>query len=341
MDSMLIFHALARMGFEGLVIVSPQDPLVSIGYFQDADKEIDITNCNRLGIPYIRREVGGGAVYLDKNQIFYHMIWKRGNPLFPEKISGILRFLSEAPIRTYEHFGIDTHFHGENDIVTSAGRKIAGEAGGDIGDSMVFVGSIIMDFDFDIMPKLLKVPDEKFRDKIHKSLDENLTTMRRELDEVPPREEIVDVLVESFERLVTPLHKIDYDSAIDAKIREIAPRFASKEFLFKRSTRNARGVKIAHGVELLYGIHKAPGGLIRNVQTVEAESIQDITFSGDFQMFPKAALAEIDRNLSNTPRHKNEITDKLADIFNKTGIESPGVSPEDLTQSILSANRSD
>jgi len=30
-QSMLIFHALARMGFEGLVIVSPKIPLVSVG----------------------------------------------------------------------------------------------------------------------------------------------------------------------------------------------------------------------------------------------------------------------------------------------------------------------
>jgi len=35
-QSMLIFHALARMGLEALVIVSPKTPLVSIGYFQDA-----------------------------------------------------------------------------------------------------------------------------------------------------------------------------------------------------------------------------------------------------------------------------------------------------------------
>lgn len=35
-DSMLIFHALARLGYEGLIIVSPSMPLASVGYFQDA-----------------------------------------------------------------------------------------------------------------------------------------------------------------------------------------------------------------------------------------------------------------------------------------------------------------
>ena len=41
-QSMLIFHALARMGIEALVIVSPRSPLVSIGYFQNTPKEVDI-----------------------------------------------------------------------------------------------------------------------------------------------------------------------------------------------------------------------------------------------------------------------------------------------------------
>ena len=81
-QSMLIFHALARIGFEGLVLVSPRTPLVSIGYFQDAEKEIDIDYCKKAGIPITRREVGGGATFLDKNQIFYQLIWRKGNPCF-------------------------------------------------------------------------------------------------------------------------------------------------------------------------------------------------------------------------------------------------------------------
>ena len=44
-QSMLIFHALARMGIEALVLVSPKIPLVSIGYFQDAPQEVDLKYC--------------------------------------------------------------------------------------------------------------------------------------------------------------------------------------------------------------------------------------------------------------------------------------------------------
>ena len=171
---MLIFHALARLGYEGLVIVSPGQPLASIGYFQDAEKEIDLDYCKEAGISVMRREVGGGATYLDENQIFYQVIWNSDNTKFPRNIKEIFQYLSFPPCETYGKFGINTSFRAENDIITDSGKKIAGEGGGDIGNSMVFVGGILMDFDYVTMSRVLKVPDEKFRDKIYKSMEENL-----------------------------------------------------------------------------------------------------------------------------------------------------------------------
>ena len=131
-QSMLIFHALARMGIEALVIVSPKVPLVSIGYFQDAGQEVDLQYCKGSKIPFMRREVGGGATYLDENQIFYQLIWKKDNPTFPRAIDEIYPWFSQAPVETYRAFGIEAEFRVVNDIITRGGKKIAGEGGGNI-----------------------------------------------------------------------------------------------------------------------------------------------------------------------------------------------------------------
>src|SRR4030067_1944981 len=97
-QSMLVFHALARMGIEALVIVSPQSPLVSIGYFQDVEQEGDLQYCKKSGIPFMRREEGGGATYLDENQVFYQLIWKKDNPAFPKIIQEIYPWVSAAAV---------------------------------------------------------------------------------------------------------------------------------------------------------------------------------------------------------------------------------------------------
>ena len=258
-QSMLIFHALARMGIEALVLVSPKIPLVSIGYFQDAPQEVDLKYCREARIPFMRREVGGGTTYLDENQIFYQLIWKKDNPRFPRAIDEIYPWFSQAPVETYGAFGIEAEFRVVNDILTKGDRKIAGEGGGDIGDCMVFVGGILLDFNYEAMSRILRAPDEKFRDKIYKTMDENLTTMKRELGRVPPREEVVAILKEKFEKRVGKTTPASLNPEILEKMRQLEVWMTSEEFLLKKTPRIPTGVKIRQGVEVVYEHLEPPG----------------------------------------------------------------------------------
>ena len=338
-QSMLIFHALARMGIEALVIVSPKSPFMSIGYFQDAKQEVDLDYCKKENLPIIRREVGGGTVYLDRNQIFYHVIWNKENTNFPKKISDIYQHLSIGPIDTYKEFGIDTKFREVNDIVTLKGQKIAGLGGADIKDSMVFVGSIILDFDYEKMVNAIKVPDEKFRDKIYKSIEENVTTMKRELGKIPPREELINTLIKKYQGILGKLQPTKLNDDIINKMVELSKWFRSPEFFFKKTPRIPTSVKIKEGVEILYGMYKAKGGLIRAAQEVEMEKLKDIGISGDFTFFPKKDLSDMENALKDTYREKNEITPKLEEFYENKDIQTPGVKPEDITKAILNTKK--
>ena len=337
-DSMLIFHALARMGYEGLIIVSPAQPLVSVGYFQDTGEEVDLDYCEKMNISVMRREVGGGATYLDGDQIFYQVIWHAGNHKFPRNVKEIFQYLSEPPCETYRKFGINASFRAENDIVTDSGKKIAGEGGGDIGDSMVFVGGILMDFDYKTMSRVLKVPDEKFRNKIYKSMEENLTTMKRELGIIPSRPEIRKVLIENFEKILGRLEPVEIDATTISKIKEIEQWFMSDSFLHKKTPRIPQGVKIREGIEILYGLYKARGGLIRSAEEIEnKKKIRDIVVSGDFNLFPKEALSDVENALKNKDFDKDVIKKEVERAYEKKKIESPGVIPDDIAKTIAEA----
>jgi lipoate-protein ligase A len=338
-QSMLIFHALARMGIEGLIIVSPKIPLVSIGYFQDARQEVDLQYCRESGIPYMRREVGGGATYLDENQVFYQLIWKKDNPRFPKAIDEIYPWFSQAPIEAYRTLGIEAEFRVVNDIVTKAGRKIAGEGGGNIGECMVFVGGILLDFDYRTMSRILKMPDEKFRDKVHKAMEENLTTVKRELGVIPPREEVVAVLKEKFEKRVGKLEPASLNSEMLQKMKQIESWMTSEEFLLKRTPRIPRGIKIREGVEVLYGLHKAKGGLIRTIEDVSEERIENVTISGDFTLFPKEQLIGLEKSLEKVSLEEEKIIERIETYYEKKKVESPGVESKDIARTILSPVR--
>jgi lipoate-protein ligase A len=334
-QSMLVFHALARMGIEALVAVSPQSPLASIGYFQDAEREVDLQYCKETGIPFMRREVGGGATYLDENQIFYQLIWRKDNPRFPKAIHEIYPWFSEAPIETYQKFGIQAEFRAVNDIITDAGKKIAGEGGGNIGNCMVFVGGILLDFDYQAMSRILKVPDEKFRDKVYKTMEENLTTMKKELGAPPRREEVIKILKEKFENKVGKLEAASLNPQIIEKMKQLEAWMTSEEFLLKKTPRIPSGVKIREGVEVLYGLHKARGGLIRTASEVFEERIEDITISGDFTFFPKEQLIGLEESLEKVSLEEEKIIERVETYYEKKKVESPGVESRDIATTIL------
>ena len=72
--SQSLYHAAAHLGKEVLFILRPATPYVCLGYHQDVEQEIDVEFARTNQIPVFRREVGGGAVYLDSGQLFYQLI---------------------------------------------------------------------------------------------------------------------------------------------------------------------------------------------------------------------------------------------------------------------------
>ena len=54
-----------------------------IGYHQDAQQEIDLEFARDHNIPVFRREVGGGAVYLDGARLIFQLIIRADRPGVP------------------------------------------------------------------------------------------------------------------------------------------------------------------------------------------------------------------------------------------------------------------
>ena len=100
-DSQLIYHALAELGRESLVLLSPATPYVCVGYHQDVEEEVDLGFCRAHNIPVFRREVGGGAVYLDGDQFFFQLILHEGSPLIPPKKEAFYRSSIPTSISVY------------------------------------------------------------------------------------------------------------------------------------------------------------------------------------------------------------------------------------------------
>jgi lipoate-protein ligase A len=332
-DSQLIYHALPRLGREALVLLSPASPYVCIGYHQDLEKEVDVEFCQANDIPLFRREVGGGGVYLDGDQLFYQLVIHRDNPLVPaDKLGFYHRFL-QPPIETYREIGIDAEYKPVNDIIVEK-RKISGNGAAEIGDHLILVGNLILDFNYEMMTRVLRVPDEKFRDKVYKSMQENLTTIKRELEDAPSREMLFASLAGNFEKILGPLPRADVDEELRNEADRLAPQFLRKEWLYKIGRRmEGRKVRIAAGVDVKLLVHKAPGGLIRGDVEVADGVITSLALSGDFFFYPADKLRELDEALIGTK--EAEVEEAIAQFYQRHGVESPGVEPSDFAKVVI------
>ena len=330
-DSQLLYHALPRIGREGLILLSPATPYVCIGYFQDAEQEVDLAYCREHGIPVFRREVGGGAVYLDGEQLFYQMVIHKENPLVPPTRETFYRRFLQAPIEAYRALGIPAEYKPVNDIV-AGNRKISGNGVAEIGDYIVFVGNLIVDFDYETMVRVLRVPDEKFRDKVYKTLRENLSTIRRELGTAPPREALWNLLAETFAGVLGPLEvETEVDPEWRAEADRLGERMLTDGWLFRHGRpHEGRAVTIRSGVQVIQRAYKAPGGLIRATAEVQEGIITSVSLSGDFFFYPAEKLDDLEAALVGVPLE--EVEPAIARFYAEHGVESPGVTAADFAR---------
>jgi lipoate-protein ligase A len=330
-ESQLIYHAMAALGREALSLVSPAAPYVCIGFHQDLEQEVDLGFCKANHIPVFRRDLGGGAVYLDGDQLFFQLILRRDNPVVPMGKEAFYRKFLQPIINVYRRLGIPAEYRPINDVIAGT-RKISGTGVGEIGSCIVFVGNLIVDFNYEMMCKILKVPDEKFRDKVHKALVDNLSTIRHELgeDNANARDEVHlnALMAEEFERLLGPMQPSEKDEALQAKIEELGVRMMSDAWLYQKGRRvSGRDIKIRAGIKVVRKMHKAPGGLIRADFELREGKFGNVSLSGDFFCFPEQAISLLEAGLEGQPIQ--EAHTLLNRFYSEEGIETPGIGIDD------------
>lgn len=343
LDSQLIYHAEPRAGVECLNILAPKEPYVCIGYHQDLEQEVDLGTCRQLDLPVFRREVGGGAVYLDGRQIFFHLVLHKNNPLASgDKLSFYKRLLTPV-VETYNDLGVPSQFKPVNDIITKKGQKISGTGVTEIGDFIILVGNLIADFDYDTMVKILKVPDEKYRDKIYTTMYENLTTVKRETGREYSIEELSIPLIKRFSETLGKLEPSDLPDEVLRVRDELSGRFLSEEWLYRKGkkSRAERELKIAGDVRVVQQIHKARGGLMRALLEMKDHRISRVTFSGDFFCYPREAVTALEEVLAG--RSVEEIKNVLINFYSTEiggkRVETPGITVEDWMSLLVGGKR--
>ncbi|WP_019611838.1 lipoate--protein ligase [Thioalkalivibrio sp. AKL7] len=336
--SQAVYHGIAEaMGKDDdpvLTLVNPDDPYVCVGLHQEIALEADEDFCKEQNLPIIRRHVGGGAVYLDHNQMFFHFIYPSSKA--PRIVSDIYKKFIDPVINTYQDLGVNATFRPVNDIHVD-GRKIGGTGAASIGNATVMVGSFMFDFDTATMARCLKVPSEKFRDKLRAGMEDYITTLSRELGEMPARETVRDAFLKRVASdLAVEVDMSEPTAEETAAIEEQMAELTDPEWTYRKGRKFVEmGVKIAAGTHLTEGSHKAPGGLIRAQLMEKDDHIADLLLSGDFTVFPEDGMDRIADALHGQPLEEEALRTAATTCMQEIGLDAPGIEASDIATAIL------
>jgi lipoate---protein ligase len=315
-----------------VILVSPSDPYVCVGFHQEVDREVDRDYCRERGLPVLRREVGGGAVYLDQDQVFVQWVFHPDS--LPARVDERFRLYVEPLVRAYRALGIEAVYRPVNDVHVR-GRKICGTGAARIGRAEVVVGSLMFDFDRASMARVLKLSSEKMRDKVFHGLRDYMTTLRDELGRLPDRRQVVGLYLKELAAVLgAELVPGEWTAAEEARARELDRTLGAEEWLGEKGASRRAGIKIHEDVHVRESAHKAPGGLVRVTVRLREGRIDEISISGDFTVYPRETVAAIEAALRGSSADRQAILAAVEERYRTLAVQSPGVGPEDWAEAV-------
>jgi len=204
---------------------------VSIGYFQSAEQEIDLKRCKEYRIECVRRITGGGAVFHDyTGEITYSIILKEED--FGHSIEKSYEEICFCLVKSLEYFGIEGRFSPINDVLIN-GKKISGSAQTRKKGVILQHGTFMYSTSLKTLFSVLKISDEKIRDKMLKNAEERVITLEKALNRKISEKEVIKALEFGFSS------KFDLEKGVinnheKELLSKLQEKYASKEWLFVR-----------------------------------------------------------------------------------------------------------
>ena len=157
---------------------------LNVGWFDDVDATLDLAACERLGVQVIRRPfAGGGTAFYDAGcALMFGVMFPKGgshDDLAPHNsLDGEIERMKPIVLGALGRIGLGAvGFKGSADLRWERDRKLGGISAGDFGRVISIGGFLnIKPPAMDLYLQVVRVPDEKFKDKLVSDMREYVCT---------------------------------------------------------------------------------------------------------------------------------------------------------------------
>ena len=297
-------------------------PAVQIGKFQNAYEEVNQPYMDEHDIKIIRRETGGGAIYLDDQNMSFCFLFDGDNDIY-----GNYGRLYEPAIKALQKLGVNhVEQKGRNDLVLG-GKKISGAAM-TLQKGRIYAGySLLLDPNYEAMVAVLNPNLKKIESHGIQSVRSRVGSIRPHL-----APEYHDMTVWDFtDYMMCQLLEIDHIS--QAKRYELTPKDWAGVDKIAGDKYNNWDWNYGRFKEFEYRLtERFPIGTISIGLSIEHGKIAAIQITGDF--FGTKDINDIEAVLVGVRLRKKDLLSALEslDLANYFG----NLTKEELTSFILS-----
>ncbi|WP_019414948.1 biotin/lipoate A/B protein ligase family protein [Paenisporosarcina sp. TG20] len=230
---------------------------LSIGYFQNVDKEINMDEVRKHNLGFVRRPTGGRGV-LHEHELTYSVIVSEDYPNMPRTVTEAYRVLSEGLLIGFKNLGLDAYFavpnteEKRNDLknpksavcfdtpswyeLVVEGRKVAGSAQTRQKGVILQHGAILLDLDEEKLVSLFNYRTDEIKERVLEGLFKKAVPINRLLDKPVKIEECIHAFKDGFsDGLNVELkpyfltnEQMDYVKALEIR------RYANDEWTYRK-----------------------------------------------------------------------------------------------------------
>lgn len=315
-------HTLRFLGFR---------PSALIGFHQDPEQELNLDYIREQGIDIQRRLTGGGAIYFDEQQFGWELYLNR-QVMGTADMGQIAERICNTVAAALRQLGVDARFRPRNDIEVD-GRKISGTGGYFDGDSFLYQGTVLVDFDVERMMRVLRIPLAKITDKAISDARQRITTLREHLaDRTPTMDSVKQQLAEA----IAAEFGIDWQisSQLTPKeneyYRQALEEIDSQDWIEQHN-------RPLGDAPLSEAMWRCSGGLLKCAILLDNRQarLKQVWITGDFFIRPRRLVADLEAQLRNLP--VAELEGRVKRFFETADAELLMLSPEDFIAVIQAA----
>ena len=177
---------------------------VSIGRFQNIEKEVQLDNCRRHGVDVVRRITGGGTVYHgSEDEITYSVVANKKDLETPD-ITTVYAKIYAGLAEAVKILGLEADFNKGN-VKTCPnlmvhGRKLSGSSQSHKKGVVLQHGTLLVDVNLEKMFTFLRVPWARTCMEVVGVAERKITSVKKELGRDVSIEEAEKALVGGFQK---------------------------------------------------------------------------------------------------------------------------------------------